>query len=108
MAKKIILLADGTGNGRLVQISNICRFSEALDMSDKDQLVHYIPGVGTSGFYPWKLFDGATGWGVPSNVLTLYRFLSWNWKSNPKEPPAAIYMFGFSRGAFTGLFNAIY
>jgi len=96
MAKKIILLADGTGNGMLVQISNICRLSGALDMSSKDQLVFYIPGVGTEEFKPLALLDGATGLGVPANVRKLYRFLSWNWTED-----AAIYMFGFSRGAFT-------
>lgn len=96
MAKKIILLADGTGNGLLVQVSNICRLSKALDRSRDDQVVYYIPGVGTQGFKPLAMLDGATGLGVPSNVRKLYRFLSWNW-----EPGAAIYMFGFSRGAFT-------
>nr|WP_256031909.1 DUF2235 domain-containing protein [Methylocystis suflitae] len=96
MVKKIVILADGTGNGRLVQISNICRLSQALCLSDKDQVVYYIPGVGTEGFKPLAMLDGATGLGVPSNVRKLYRFLSWNW-----EPDAAIYMFGFSRGAFT-------
>ncbi|MGD9543526.1 MAG: DUF2235 domain-containing protein [Methylocystis sp.] len=96
MAKKIILLADGTGNGLLVQVSNICHLSKALDFSRDDQLVYYIPGVGTQGFKPLAMLDGATGLGVPSNVRKLYRFLSWNW-----EPGAAIYLFGFSRGAFT-------
>jgi uncharacterized protein (DUF2235 family) len=96
MAKKIVLLADGTGNGLLVQVSNICRLSKALDLSRDDQLVYYIPGVGTQGFKPIAMLDGATGLGVPSNVRKLYRFLSWNW-----EPGAAIYLFGFSRGAFT-------
>lgn len=38
----------------------------------------------------------ATGVGVPSNVRKLYRFISWNW-----QPGDEIYMFGFSRGAFT-------
>jgi len=96
MAKKIVVLADGTGNGMLVQVSNICRLSQSLCLSDKDQVVKYIPGVGTEGFKPLAILDGATGFGVPSNVRKLYRFLSWNW-----EPGAAIYMFGFSRGAFT-------
>jgi len=96
MPKKIVILADGTGNGLLVQVSNICRITKALDLSRDDQNVYYIPGVGTQGFKPLAMLDGATGLGVPSNVRKLYRFLSWNW-----EPGAAIYMFGFSRGAFT-------
>ena len=69
---------------------------EGACLSRQDQIVYYIPGVGTEGFKPLAMLDGATGFGVPSNVRKLYRFLSWNW-----EPGAAIYMFGFSRGAFT-------
>jgi CDP-diacylglycerol pyrophosphatase/Uncharacterized alpha/beta hydrolase domain (DUF2235) len=65
-------------------------------MREKDQLVYYIPGVGTEKFKPLALLDGATGLGVPANVRKLYQFLSWNWTED-----AAIYMFGFSRGAFT-------
>lgn len=96
MAKKIVILADGTGNGLLVQVSNICRLSQSLDLSQKDQLIYYIPGVGTQSFKPLAMLDGATGLGVPANVRKLYRFLCWNW-----EPGSEIYMFGFSRGAFT-------
>lgn len=96
MTKRIVLLADGTGNGLLRQLSNVYRISTALDRSTKKQLVYYIPGVGTQGFKPVALLDGATGWGVPSNVRKLHRLLSWSW-----EPGDAIYMFGFSRGAFT-------
>ena len=42
------------------------------------------------------MLDGVTGFGVPSNVRKLYRFISWNWEDGDE-----IYMFGFSRGAFT-------
>jgi uncharacterized protein (DUF2235 family) len=96
MAKKIVLLADGTGNAFTTQESNIWRIFQALDSSDPSQVACYIEGVGTSSFRPWAIFDGATGIGVPDNVLKLYRFLSWHW-----EPGSEIYMFGFSRGAFT-------
>jgi hypothetical protein len=68
---------------------------EALEIS-QDQVVCYIPGVGTESFLPLALLDSATGFGVPANVRKLYWFLSWHW-----EPDCEIYMFGFSRGAFT-------
>jgi uncharacterized protein (DUF2235 family) len=96
MAKRIVLLADGTGNGLLTQLSNIYRLATTLDRTSNEQLVYYIPGVGTEGFAPLAWLDGATGFGVPSNIRKLYCFLSWYW-----EPGATIYMFGFSRGAFT-------
>jgi Uncharacterized alpha/beta hydrolase domain (DUF2235) len=96
MSKKIVVFADGTGNAFSVHGTNVWRLYQALDQTEPDQIAHYIKGVGTSGFKPFALLDGATGIGVPSNVRKLYRFISWNW-----EPGAEIYMFGFSRGAFT-------
>jgi hypothetical protein len=96
MRKKIVVFADGTGNAFTVQQSNIWRLYESLDQTQPDQIAHYIKGVGTSGFKPLAVLDGVTGFGVPSNVRKLYRFISWNW-----EPGDEIYMFGFSRGAFT-------
>jgi hypothetical protein len=96
MSKKIVVFADGTGNAFSTQESNVWRLYEALDQTLRDQIAHYIKGVGTSGFKPFALLDGATGIGVPSNVRKLYRFISWNWEAGDQ-----IYMFGFSRGAFT-------
>jgi hypothetical protein len=96
MPKKIIVFADGTGNAFSAHESNVWRLYEALDQTQPDQIAHYIKGVGTSGFKPLALLDGATGFGVPSNVRKLYEFICWNW-----EPGDEIYMFGFSRGSFT-------
>jgi uncharacterized protein (DUF2235 family) len=96
MAKKIIVFADGTGNAFSKQESNIWRLFDALDTSQNDQIAYYIEGVGTSSFRPWAIFDGATGVGAPANIRKLYRFLCWNWEKDDE-----IYMFGFSRGAFT-------
>ena len=96
MSKKIVVFADGTGNAFSARKTNVWRLYEALDQTEPDQIAHYIAGVGTSGFKPFAILDGATGFGVPSNVRKLYRFISWNW-----EPGDEIYMFGFSRGAFT-------
>jgi len=96
MPKKIVVFADGTGNAFSTQESNVWRLYDALDQTFPGQIAHYIKGVGTSGFKPFAILDGATGIGVPSNVRKLYRFISRNW-----EPGAEIYMFGFSRGAFT-------
>jgi uncharacterized protein (DUF2235 family) len=101
--KKIVIFADGTGNSFTTQESNIWRLYAALDKTEKSgatpaelQLARYIPGVGTASNRVLRLIDGATGIGVPSNVRKLYRFLCWNW-----QPGDEIYLFGFSRGAFT-------
>jgi uncharacterized protein (DUF2235 family) len=101
--KKIVIFADGTGNSFGIRASNVWRLYSALDKTEKSgrteaqlQLARYIPGVGTSGNSVLRLIDGATGIGVPSNVRKLYRFLCWNWEQGDE-----IYLFGFSRGAFT-------
>lgn len=98
--KKLVIFADGTGNAFSVQESNVWRLYQALDKSEKpeglQQIARYIPGVGTSGNKLIRYLDGITGFGVPSNARKLYRFLCWNW-----EPDDEIYLFGFSRGAFT-------
>jgi uncharacterized protein (DUF2235 family) len=94
--RKFVLFADGTGNSFTTQESNVWRLYEALDRTNPDQVAYYIKGVGTSGWRPFAALDGATGIGVPSNVRKLYRFLCWNW-----QPGDEIYIFGFSRGAFT-------
>ncbi|WP_128923288.1 DUF2235 domain-containing protein [Bradyrhizobium guangxiense] len=94
--RKLVLFADGTGNAFTTQESSVWRLYEALDHTQPDQIAHYIKGVGTAGWAPLAALDGATGIGVPSNVRKLYRFLCWNWR-----PGDEIYIFGFSRGAFT-------
>lgn len=94
--RKLVLFADGTGNAFTSQESSVWRLYEALDHTQPDQIAYYIKGVGTAGWAPLAALDGATGLGVPSNVRKLYRFLCWNWR-----PGDEIYIFGFSRGAFT-------
>lgn len=94
--RKLIVFADGTGNAFTQQESNIWRLYQMLDRTSTDQKALYIEGVGTSGNRVLASLDSATGFGVPSNVRKLYRFLCWNWQEGDE-----IYMFGFSRGAFT-------
>jgi uncharacterized protein (DUF2235 family) len=94
--RKYVLFADGTGNAFTKQESNVWRLYEALDRTKPNQVAYYIKGVGTASWAPLAALDGATGIGVPSNVRKLYRFLCWNW-----DPGDEIYIFGFSRGAFT-------
>lgn len=100
--RRIVLFADGTGNGFSTQESNVWRMYRMLDKTARHeagkgaQLAFYIPGVGTSAWAPLRVLDAITGLGVPSNVRKLYRFLCWTW-----QPGDTIHIFGFSRGAFT-------
>lgn len=59
------------------------------------QTVFYDQGVGSGGLLD-KVLGGALGWGLSQNVRDAYLFLVRNY-----EPGDEIYLFGFSRGAFT-------
>lgn len=102
MAKIIILLADGTGNSAAKLFkTNVWRLYRALDLSDPQQgelpqIAYYHDGVGTSSFKPLTLLGGIFGIGLKRNVLDLYSFLCRNYEKGDR-----IYLFGFSRGAFT-------
>jgi hypothetical protein len=97
MNKNIILLSDGTGNGAAKRNkTNVWRLYDALDLHRDDQVAFYDDGVGSQEFLPFKLLGGALGWGLKRNVRELYKFLCRNYRSGDR-----IYLFGFSRGAFT-------
>jgi hypothetical protein len=98
LAKRIILLSDGTGNAASkVWRSNVWRIFESLDLTGDKQVAFYDDGVGTSSFKPLAIVGGVFGWGLKRNVLDIYKFLCANYTSDDDE----IFGFGFSRGAFT-------
>ena len=102
MAKNIILLSDGTGNSsNAINKSNVWRLMQTLDVSlpNKDQLeqlAFYDDGVGSTGPVFVQKLMGAFGFGLSRNVRDLYEHLCRHY-----EPGDKIYIFGFSRGAFT-------
>lgn len=104
MARKLVVLLDGTGNQIGANLSNVLKFYRMLEQ-DEDQLVYYDPGVGTIGTPGWwsqlKLkFQGliglALGYGLDDNVQGAYSWLCRNWREGD-----CIYLLGFSRGAYT-------
>ena len=114
MPKNIVLLLDGTSNEIKTNRSNILRLYGTLKKSE-DQLVYYDPGVGTlGGDGAWsriwrktvEIWGMATGWGLDQNVKEAYRFLIENYddgkrSDGPDEDRDRIYIFGFSRGAYS-------
>src|ERR1700680_2568829 len=99
MARKIVLLSDGTGNSAgQVWRTNVWRTFECLDLEGSDQIACYDDGVGTSSFKPLAILGGVFGYGLKRNVIDLYKFVCRNWDKNSGDE---IYGFGFSRGAFT-------
>lgn len=100
MPKNIVLLADGTGNSSASPFkTNVWRLYQAVDITGQSgdpQVVYYNDGVGTGSFRPLVLLGLALGIGLARNVKDLYAFACRNY-----EPGDNIYLFGFSRGAFT-------
>jgi len=123
MSKKIMIFADGTGNTVDAFDSNVLRLCKMLDFSEKyNQVAIYDPGVGTTASVealrtalpaPVHLIDDESrrptfmkylelpfgllfGAGTQRNIRRLYRMLI-----SVYEPGDEIFLFGFSRGAFT-------
>ncbi len=95
--KKIILLSDGTGNSAASSTrTNVWRLYDTLDLQQRDQVAFYDDGVGSQQFILFKLLGGAFGYGLKRNVRELYKMLCRSYREGDK-----IYLFGFSRGAFT-------
>lgn len=99
MPKNIILCSDGTGNISIKgRGTNVFKMFEAIDLHNPRtrQIAYYDDGVGTSKFKPLMILGGAFGLGLSRNVRQLYTELVRSY-----EPGDKIYLFGFSRGAFT-------
>ena len=102
--RNIVLLSDGTGNSSAkLNKTNIWRLYQALDLKDEKQIAIYDDGVGTSGFRPLMLLGGIFGWGLSRNVRDLYQQLCEHYRHVDEDEDVVdhIYIFGFSRGAFT-------
>ncbi len=106
--KNIIILSDGTGNGAAKRHkTNVWRLYQALDLHGnppghtRSQIAFYDDGVGAKEFLPLKLLGGIFGWGLKRNVIELYKFLCRTYEENEEDGPDKIFLFGFSRGAFT-------
>ncbi len=106
--KNIVVCCDGAGNEISENISNVLKLYRVLRKTEKTeprQVVFYDPGVGTLARpNPWTklkqdavtVLGLATGYGLDKNVLTAYNFLINNYEEGDD-----IFLFGFSRGAYT-------
>ncbi|MER5753348.1 DUF2235 domain-containing protein [Streptomyces sp. NPDC002088] len=107
MPKNLVICLDGTGNQLKAKGStNVVRLFEMLDLSHPDvQIAYYDPGVGTfsaagawtpASRYLSRLFGLAFGSGMRANLAEAYTYLMQHY-----QPGDRIYVFGFSRGAYT-------
>ncbi len=88
--KNIVVCCDGTGNEYGTNNTNVVTTYELATESTR-QCRYYDPGVGTL-----RATAGATGRGLRKNVEDAYRFLM-----QVYEDGDLLFLFGFSRGAFT-------
>ena len=94
--KRLAILLDGTWNDQLDN-TNVWRFKVMLAQRSADgaeQRVFYQPGVGTHWYDRFR--GGVFGQGLYENVQATYQWLLENY-----DPNDQVYVFGFSRGAYT-------
>ncbi len=101
--KRLVICCDGTWNradqesGEVPCPTNVIRL--ALTGAKQDgattQVSFYVQGVGTGNVLD-RWTGGAFGEGLNENIYSAYRFLIGNYEAGDK-----LYLFGFSRGAFT-------
>ncbi len=115
MTKNIVIFSDGTGQDGGIRpeqrMSNIFKMYRATrpgpdsEIDPNAQVVFYDPGLGTdagaTGFTSarrWvaKLLSSVTGRGITTNIADCYEFII-----NHYRPGDRIWLFGFSRGAYT-------
>lgn len=104
MTKSLVVCCDGTwdrpverhtGQRTCTNVYKLWRGIADENAAGEPQRAFYHEGVGTGGRLD-RIFGGAFGAGLARNVIGCYRFLALNY-----DPGDRIYLFGFSRGAYT-------
>jgi uncharacterized protein (DUF2235 family) len=116
MGKNILIFSDGTGQRGGVALderrTNIYKLYRAtrcgpdVNIDPSAQLAYYDPGIGSlppglgmfekAGRWLYNMVSGATGLGLTANIIDCYAAIIRMW-----EPGDRIFLFGFSRGAYT-------
>lgn len=99
--KRLVVCCDGTWQKASQKFpTNVVKLAQTIQTNDQNlqqpQLVEYSPGIGSGGELLNRLAGGAFGWGIDENIQAAYRFLCLNFDDGDE-----IYLFGFSRGAYT-------
>ena len=101
MKKRIVICADGTWSRPEKNLkkdfpTNVLRLARSIKPVAADKLpqqIFYDWGVGS---YYDPVIGGATGKGLHKNIMDDYRYVVQNY-----SPGDELYLFGFSRGAYT-------
>ncbi len=99
--RRLVVCCDGTWNrSDAKNITNVEKIARTIQTDPAAshgiaQLVEYVSGVGV-GYTIDRILGGWLGAGVFANVRAGYRFLALNYEAGDE-----IFLFGFSRGAYT-------
>ncbi|MBV8886356.1 MAG: DUF2235 domain-containing protein, partial [Chroococcidiopsidaceae cyanobacterium CP_BM_RX_35] len=97
--KRLVVCCDGTWQAlNSPYPTNVVKIAQAVKPITTNnilQTVFYDQGVGTGDEFD-KITGGVFGWGIDKVIQDAYRFLSLNYVAGDE-----IYLFGFSRGAYT-------
>lgn len=106
MGRNLVVCLDGTRNEPENGCTNVVRIFD-IAVKDESQVVYYDPGVGTMGArsattrlgkLATQSFGTLLGHGIKENLEEAYRFLMQTYRKDDR-----IFVFGFSRGAYTAL-----
>ncbi len=106
MGRNLVVCLDGTRNEPENGCTNVVRIFD-IAVKDEGQIVYYDPGVGTMGArsattrlgkLATQSFGTLLGHGIKENLEEAYRFLMQTYRKDDR-----IFVFGFSRGAYTAL-----
>lgn len=103
--RNVVVCCDGTANEFAKDRTNVVKLYFTLVDDPARQITFYHPGIGTmeppgaltrNSRAVTKLAGQAIGWGLESDIRDAYAFLM-----NHFSPGDNLYLFGFSRGAYT-------
>lgn len=103
--KNLIVCCDGTANEFARNRTNVIKLFYALEVDPARQVAYYHPGLGTMeppgaltdvAKRATKLLGMAFGYGLPADIRDAYVFIMTSF-----EPGDRLFLFGFSRGAYT-------
>jgi uncharacterized protein (DUF2235 family) len=99
--KRLVVCCDGTWQAAEQEVpTNVLKLAETIQPNDpieqQPQIVRYNRGLGTGEQRLNQIGGGAFGWGIDQEIENAYDFLCFNYQEGDE-----IYLFGFSRGAYT-------
>jgi uncharacterized protein (DUF2235 family) len=105
MGRNIVVCCDGTANQFAERNTSVIRLYSALIDDPARQLIFYHPGIGTReapgaltsiGRWVTVVLGQAFGYGLERDIADLYALIMNNYRADDR-----LYLFGFSRGAYT-------